>query len=710
MCCEGCLATVSRKTGETTLKLHWLLPGLIGALCVAAPAKAGQLTTWQFDANQNRLEFTTDEDVQPRAQLVFDPTRLVIDLPGIYLGSSPVTQEIGEAIQQVRIGQFDQQTTRVVIELAPGYVIDPQQVRFRGISPTQWIVQLPTPQRSDASTATPANSTRSATAPQASGQASSSSSSRSTSSSSAANLNRSTSSSTSRSSSTNSSQTASSTNPTSRRSASVNSTRSSASTQSPRTTAAVSADSSTQINRMQVTAEGLLLSTTGSKPSVEIERSRSGRSITIRLSDARLASGFGDRDREVDRHGVDQIEVDQDGNAVEIKLDVDRRSPDWEARLGDRGSILLEPVPTETVVSEKAAADPLPPTSIRAATPAIPTTTPAPITVAEQPSPARQPAASTTAPRTQLAMIQGIDLDVSSNRLLIQADRPVSHQAQWQSGMYVITLSPAQLADQVKGPQLTPADPLRRVRLRQSDNQTVMISIQPASGVQFGDLNLVTPQMLALEVQRPTPAAPRTSANSSNLGLSGLVPNGRLVVVLDPGHGGVDPGAVGIGDIQEADLVLPIAQQVASLLQQQGIQVVMTRNSDVDVELEPRVQMAEQARANLFVSIHANSVGLDRPEVNGTETYYYSSGEALAQVIQNSVVSMVGTNDRGVRQARFYVLRKTSMPAVLVETAYVSGSEDAPRLADPNFRSQMATAIARGILQYIQQQSLTGSR
>ncbi len=691
------------------MKLHWLLPGLISVLCVSAPAKAGQLMTWQFDANQNRLEFTTDEDVQPRAQLVFDPTRLVIDLPGTHVGSSPVTQEIGEAIQQVRIGQLDQQTTRIVVELAPGYVIDPQQVRFRGVSPTQWIVQLPAPQRSNTATGdSSANSARSAAAQSTARSASSASSTRS--------MNRSS----NQSSASSSTQTASASRSASSTSsaASTRSTtsRSSTSSGSPTSTAvrsspatASSTASATQIDRMQVTAEGLLLSTTGGKPEVEIERSRSGRSITIRLSDARLARSFGDRDREIDRHGVDQVEVDQDGDAVEIKLDVDRRGPNWEARLGDRGSILLEPVPTETVVSEKAA-DPLPPTSIRATTPAITTTTPAAMTVAEQPSPARQPAASTTAPRTQLAIIQGIDLDVSGNRLLIQSDRPVNHQARWQSGMYVITLSPARLADQVKGPQLTPADPLRRVRLRQADDQSVVISIQPASGVQFGDLNLITPQMLALEMQRPAPATPRTSSNSSNLGLSGLVPNGRMVVVLDPGHGGVDPGAVGIGDIQEADLVLPIAQQVASLLQQQGIQVVMTRNSDVDVELEPRVQMAEQARANLFVSIHANSVGLDRPEVNGTETYYYSSGEALAQVIQNSVVSMVGTNDRGIRQARFYVLRKTSMPAVLVETAYVSGSEDAPRLADPNFRSQMATAIARGILQYIQQQSLTGSR
>jgi N-acetylmuramoyl-L-alanine amidase len=181
---------------------------------------------------------------------------------------------------------------------------------------------------------------------------------------------------------------------------------------------------------------------------------------------------------------------------------------------------------------------------------------------------------------------------------------------------------------------------------------------------------------------------------------------GQLVVVIDPGHGGADVGAVGIGGIREADIVLPISHQVAALLQQQGVYVVMTRSDDREVELEPRVQLAERANATLFVSIHANSISMDRPDVNGVETYYYSSGQGLAQVIQNSIVNSLGMNDRGARQARFYVLRRTSMPAVLVEVGFVTGSDDAPRLADTNFQGQMARAIAQGILVYIQQQAL----
>ncbi|HEY9749702.1 MAG TPA: N-acetylmuramoyl-L-alanine amidase, partial [Allocoleopsis sp.] len=181
------------------------------------------------------------------------------------------------------------------------------------------------------------------------------------------------------------------------------------------------------------------------------------------------------------------------------------------------------------------------------------------------------------------------------------------------------------------------------------------------------------------------------------------VPNGRLVVIVDPGHGGPDPGAVGIGGLQEKGLVLDISRQVAARLEQQGVQAILTREDDRDLDLEPRVALAERANASLFVSIHANSISMSRPDVSGLETYYYNSGERLARTIHNSVLQGTGARDRGVRSARFYVLRRTSMPAVLVEVGFVTGAEDAARLSTPGYRTQMADAIARGVLQYIQQ-------
>jgi beta-lactamase class A len=131
------------------VKLSWL-PALAGLCLLAAPAQADTLQNWRFDDRQNRLDFSTDEDVQPTAQLLANPSRLVIDLPGIKLGRPKLTQSIGGAVQSLRIGQFDARTTRLVVELAPGYTIDPQQIKVRGTTPTQWSVQLPQPQFSAA--------------------------------------------------------------------------------------------------------------------------------------------------------------------------------------------------------------------------------------------------------------------------------------------------------------------------------------------------------------------------------------------------------------------------------------------------------------------------------------------------------------------------------------------------------------------------------
>jgi N-acetylmuramoyl-L-alanine amidase len=178
--------------------------------------------------------------------------------------------------------------------------------------------------------------------------------------------------------------------------------------------------------------------------------------------------------------------------------------------------------------------------------------------------------------------------------------------------------------------------------------------------------------------------------------------NGKLLVIVDPGHGGKDGGAPSVAGYDEKEVVLAIGQQVASLLEQQGIQAVMTRDSDYFVDLKPRVDMAERLGANLFVSIHANSID-GRPDVNGLETYHYGRGERLARTIHNSILRSIDIRDRGVRSARFYVIRNPSMPSVLVETGYVTSPTEAPKLANPAYQRQMAEAIVRGIMEYIQQ-------
>lgn len=182
------------------------------------------------------------------------------------------------------------------------------------------------------------------------------------------------------------------------------------------------------------------------------------------------------------------------------------------------------------------------------------------------------------------------------------------------------------------------------------------------------------------------------------------LPNrGQVVVMLDPGHGGADPGAVGIGGLQEKGVVMAVSQQAAAILQSQGISVQMTRQGDQTVDLQSRVDLARSANAAIFVSIHANAISMQRPEVNGLETYYFSdAGLGLATALHRRVIGSIPMGDRGVKQARFFVLRNTSMPSALIEIGFVTGATDAPQLRDPQWQARMGQAIAQGILDYIQ--------
>lgn len=205
---------------------------------------------------------------------------------------------------------------------------------------------------------------------------------------------------------------------------------------------------------------------------------------------------------------------------------------------------------------------------------------------------------------------------------------------------------------------------------------------------------LVASSLPATIVAAPAPAVVTTPVIPN-------VPRGQTVVVIDPGHGGRDPGAVGIGGIQEKVINTTISNRVRQRLQEAGLTVLMTREGDQWVDLDARAQFANRARADVFVSIHANAISMARPEVNGLETYYLASGERLARSIHNSVLRNTDMRDRGVRQARFYVLRHTTMPAVLVETGFVTGAEDAARFRNPAAVNQIADGIARGILDYL---------
>ncbi|HEY9880353.1 MAG TPA: N-acetylmuramoyl-L-alanine amidase [Leptolyngbyaceae cyanobacterium] len=498
---------------------QWLIPGTLSALSalvITLPAQAAQLQSWWFDTRTNQLTFTTDVGVQPRAQMIFNPTRIVVDLPGTTLGQATQSQRVGSMVREVRAGQFDAQTTRLVIELSPGYTLNPQEVAVRGLSANQWVVQLPIPTTTGAATGAATGSAASPAPNQVAGQG--------------------------------------------------------------------SATAAAQLEGIVATGDGFLLQVRGNvaQPKVTLAGNRQdNRTLTIDLPDTAIARTLQANALPNNRYSITRWDVTQLESApptTRITLTLGAESPEWRV-LNNQGGLIL--LPPRGVSISSIPDNPPPPSATTAANPGTPQT------------------------------------------------RPI-----------------------------------------------------------------------------PVPPAPATPAPTPQPGFPNLpsVRDERVVVVLDPGHGGIDPGAVGINGLQEKQVIFPISLRVRDILQSQGVNVVMTRSDDRTLDLQPRVDIAERANADVFVSIHANSISLSRPEVNGIESYYSSdSGRVLASTIHASMLAVAGMNDRGVKEARFYVIRRTSMPAALLELGFVTGAQDYPKLRDPAWQESMANAIARGILQYVQQ-------
>lgn len=199
-----------------------------------------------------------------------------------------------------------------------------------------------------------------------------------------------------------------------------------------------------------------------------------------------------------------------------------------------------------------------------------------------------------------------------------------------------------------------------------------------------------------------TPLPPVNSGTVQNNGIL----RGK-VIVLDPGHGGSNPGAVANND-RESDNNLAVGLKLRDKLVQAGAKVIMTRNTDRTVapegstlerELQARVALAEANNADIFVSIHSN----ENPDssIAGAMTFYDSSKSPdLALEVQNSLVKETGANDKGTSPATFYVLHNTTMPGILVEMGFVSNREEASRLQSDFYRNSIAQGIFNGLVKY----------
>ncbi len=204
-----------------------------------------------------------------------------------------------------------------------------------------------------------------------------------------------------------------------------------------------------------------------------------------------------------------------------------------------------------------------------------------------------------------------------------------------------------------------------------------------------------------------------------------LAGRGTRTVVLDPGHGGKDPGAIGRTGIMEKDLALDIALRVRAHLAALGVRVVMTRDTDRYWTLEDRPFLAARGSGDAFVSIHLNASATRT--VRGVETFvtaaenypptaesrltgrypavpnnrFNHSNTVLGHQIQRALVGITRAEDRGLKHARFQVLKDSAMPSALVECGFLSNPQEEQKLATPSYRETVAQGIAQGIVNYL---------
>ena len=199
---------------------------------------------------------------------------------------------------------------------------------------------------------------------------------------------------------------------------------------------------------------------------------------------------------------------------------------------------------------------------------------------------------------------------------------------------------------------------------------------------------------------RPPPPPPIQTVPGPTKYLAQVVGRGR--VLIDPGHGGKDPGTTSAAGLQEKRVVLDVGQKLQRDLEMCGVKVNMTRSNDTFVELDERAAMSNRQRVDLFVAVHADSA--ERTSAHGFTVYVSRDAgprSRAAAVAIERAMRAAGFTSQGIRQAGYRVLVKNDMPAVLIELGYLSNPAEAERLGNPSDRTSYANAIAEGIAHYL---------
>lgn len=295
---------------------------------------------------------------------------------------------------------------------------------------------------------------------------------------------------------------------------------------------------------------------------------------------------------------------------------------------------------------------------------------------------------------------------------------------------------------------------LKKVRAAQFDRNTVRIVLDVEKLESSSVFMLENPNRLVIDVYRqkgslPTSGGDRKTAEPE--------PTRIRRIVIDPGHGGDDPGAVGASGLKEKDIVLAVGKRLGSLLKEQSdVEVIYTRDKDVFIPLNERTEIANANKADLFISVHANAS--PRRATRGIETYFLNwtndkealrvaarenkvsfkkmemmqgdlqmilddlarknkneESMKLASSVQSAMVTNLrdnykGIEDLGVKYALFYVLVGAEMPAVLVEISFISNREEEKRLAQDTYKNRIAESIAAGISSYMTQTTVVAQK
>jgi N-acetylmuramoyl-L-alanine amidase len=205
-----------------------------------------------------------------------------------------------------------------------------------------------------------------------------------------------------------------------------------------------------------------------------------------------------------------------------------------------------------------------------------------------------------------------------------------------------------------------------------------------------------------IPVEKPKPETPKkeiskikeTEISTLPLQLRGYT------IVIDPGHGGRDPGYIGKSGILEKNLTYRISLWLYRSLTDAGAKVIMTRNDDIEIKNRDISELANSSGADMFIAIHLNS--FRSPKIHGCETYYYTPQSRLfATVVEKNLSRTTKMKNRGIKRVTYYVVHHSIMPAILVEAGYLTSPKDEAMILNQNYRKLIATGICKGIIEYV---------